>query len=129
MPLHITALYAAILAILGVVLSVYVSTNRGKYKVAVGDGGHPEMQVIIRRHANFAESVPLALITLALAEAGGLSATWLHVAGLILLASRLIHPFGLSFGEPTNPLRIVGAVGTSTATLIAAVAILMQNFA
>ncbi len=128
MAFPITALYAAILAIIGVGLSLYVSTNRGRYKVAIGDGGNQQMQLAIRRHANFAESVPLALIVMALAEAGGLSATWMHITGGILLASRLIHPFGLSFTNPTSPPRLIGATGTSIATLIAAVAILLQIF-
>ena len=123
----ITAIYAALLAILGVGLSVYVSVNRGTYAVALGDGGNAQLQLIIRRHANFTESVPLALIVLGLAEAGGLSPLWLHGVGGLLLASRLIHPFGLSFTNPTSLPRVAGAVGTSVATGIAAGAILLQT--
>ena len=124
MTLHITALYAALIGIWAVALSNYVSFNRGKYKALHGDGGNPEMAAIIRRHANLTEYVPLALILMALAEARGLDAVWMHLLGGILIVSRLIHPFGISVANPGSPLRIAGAVGTHIVTLGAAVYIL-----
>ncbi len=100
MTLQITATYAAILAIYFVILSNIVSIKRGKLKTPVGDGGHLGLSVIIRRHANFAEAVPIALIVMALAEAGGLTAMWMQSLGLLLLAARLIHPFWHDRGKP-----------------------------
>ena len=116
----ITALYAVPLAVLMVGLSVTVSLKRGQFGVALGDGGHPQLNEWIRRHANFAESVPFALLLMALAEAQGAGIALLHSAGLILLVARIIHPFGIDNDRPAAPLRIIGAVGTSAATLIAA---------
>ena len=116
MALHVTALYAALIGIWAVVLSLYVSLNRGKYKTLHGDGGNPEMAAIIRRHANLTETAPLALILMGLAEVSGLGVTWMHVLGVILIAARLIHPFGISVANPGSPLRIVGAVGTHIVT-------------
>lgn len=129
MTLAITAQYATILAMLWFVLNISVSILRGKSKIALSDGGDAKLLEAIRRDANFAEAVPLALILLALGEAGGLSSTWLHASGLILLASRLIHPFGISASKPDHPLRIVGAVGTKIAMLIPMVAIAANTFA
>lgn len=120
MTFPVTVLYAAPLAILMVGLSVTVSLKRGQFGVALGDGGHPELNEWIRRHANFAESVPFALLLMALAEAQGAGVALLHALGLILLVSRVIHPFGIDTLRPAAPLRIIGAVGTSAATLIAA---------
>lgn len=117
MALHVTALYAALIGIWAVALSLYVSLNRGKYKTFHGDGGNPEMAAIIRRHANLTETAPLALILMGLAEVSGLGAAWMHVLGVILIAARLIHPFGISVSNPGSPLRIAGAVGTSIVTL------------
>ncbi len=128
MTLHITAFYAALIGLWAVVLSNYVSINRGKYKILHGDGGNAEMAAIIRRHGNLTEYVPLALILLGLAEASGLSSTWLHVLGILLVVSRLIHPFGVSVSNPGSPLRIIGTVGTHIVTAGASVYILWIAF-
>ena len=124
MTFPITALYASALAILAIVLSIRVSLMRGTAKVALGDGGNPILTERIRQHSNLVENAPLALILLALAEAQGTSPLWLHLSGGILLASRLIHPLGIRHDQPANPVRIVGSVGTTTAMLIAVVALL-----
>jgi uncharacterized protein len=128
MTLHITALYAALIGLWAVALSNYVSTYRGKYKILHGDGGNPEMAAIIRRHGNLTEYVPLALILLGLAEANGMPSTWMHVLGVMLVVSRLVHPFGVSVSNPGNRLRIVGAVGTHIVTTVAAIYILWTIF-
>jgi uncharacterized protein len=124
MPLHITALYAALIAIWAVILSNHVSLSRGKFKIPFGDGGNPEMMLIMRRHANLMENAPMALLVMALAEASGLPAMWAHLFGVVLLVARLVHPFGLSISNPTSPLRIVGAVGTHAVTVAASLYIL-----
>lgn len=124
MTLQITALYAALIGVWAVVLSNYVSINRGKYKVMHGDGGQPEMAAIIRRHANLIECVPLALIVMGLAEVSGLGSGWMHGLGGLLIVSRLIHPFGISVTNPGSPLRIAGTVGTHIVTLGASLYIL-----
>jgi uncharacterized protein len=125
---HITALYAALIGLWAVVLSNYVSINRGKYKILHGDGGNPEMAAIIRRHGNLTEYVPLALILLGLAELTGLPPTWMHVLGILLVVSRLVHPFGVSVTNPGSPLRIMGAVGTHIVTVAASLYILWTAF-
>jgi uncharacterized membrane protein YecN with MAPEG domain len=124
MVFHVTALYASILAIAGIVLSIIVSTKRGKYGVSIGDGGHPELALWIRKQGNFCEYVPLAILMMALAEADGMPATWLHVIGILLLVSRLIHVLGLKVDKPNEPLRIAGTVGTHLSILGAAVFLL-----
>ena len=124
MTLQITALYAAVIGVWAVILANYVSINRGKLQVLLGDGGKPELAAIIRRHANLLENVPLALILMGLAEASGLSATWMHILGVVLIISRLVHPFGITTAPKLNPLRVVGAVGTHAVTLVASLFIL-----
>lgn len=128
MSFQITALYAALIGLWAVVLSNYVSINRGKYKILHGDGGNAEMAAIIRRHGNLTEYVPLALILLGLAEASGLSSTWMHGLGILLLVCRLVHPFGVSVTNPQSPLRIIGTVGTHIVTAGAAIYILWTAF-
>ena len=124
MSFQVTALYASILAVAAIVLAITVSTKRGKFGVSIIDGGHAELALWIRRHGNFAESVPFALVMMALAEARGMPHVWLHVMGVLLLVSRLAHVYGLSLERPADPFRVAGTVGTHTAMLGAAVYLL-----
>lgn len=124
MAFHVTALYASILAIAGIVLSIIVSTRRGKVGVSILDGGNAELAAWMRRHGNFIEYVPYAILMMALAEAAGMPPMWLHVVGIVLLISRAIHPFGVNATQPNNPLRILGAVGTHLCVLACVVFLL-----
>ena len=120
MSVPVTALYAALLALVAIVLQQLVGQVRLRTGVALYDGGNPELAVAIRRHANFTEHVPLALLLLAILELNGSSPLWLHGLGGALLVSRLIHPFGVHFEVMRRPARFAGAAGTVLVTLIAA---------
>lgn len=124
MAFQVTAIYGSILAIASVILSIIVSTKRGKYGVSIMDGGHPELAVWIRKQGNFCEYVPFVVLMMALAEARGMSATWLHVIGILLLVSRLLHVIGLKADKPAEPLRVAGTVGTHLSILGAALFLL-----
>ena len=63
-----TPLYAALLALLFVVLSGRVIKQRLKHQVGLGDGGQPALVRAIRVHGNFIENVPLALLLLLMYE-------------------------------------------------------------
>ena len=125
MSIQITALYAAILGAFFIVFSFYVSSVRAKTGVSTGDGGDIEMIVAMRRHGNMAESTPFALLLMALAEANGLSSLWIHIAGLSLIAGRLIHPYGISVEGGNFPARIVGQSATYVAMAIPAISIVL----
>lgn len=81
----ITALYASLLALLFVALSVRVIGLRRLSGVALGDGGKADLMRRMRVHANFAEYVPLALVLLGFAESLGTPSPFLHLLGLTLL--------------------------------------------
>lgn len=118
MALPITSLYAALLAAGMLILFVMVSKVRAELQVSIGDGGHARLLERIRRHGNFIEWVPLTLIMMALAEAQGTPAPWLHAAGALTIAGRVIHPFGLHANAPAHVLRIAGNSGNVLATFI-----------
>lgn len=92
----ITSLYAALSGLLILVLAWRVVEVRGSAKIGLGDGGNEALQRRIRVHANAVETIPIALILLALAEAGGTPAWGLHLAGAALVISRVLHAQGLS---------------------------------
>jgi len=126
MAFQVTALYASILAIAAIVLSIIVSVKRGKAGVAIMDGGNTDLALWIRKHGNFIENVPFALFLMALAEARGMPVTWLHAIGILLLVARLIHVIGLKADKPAEPLRVSGAVGTHI-SMLGAVAFLLWS--
>jgi uncharacterized membrane protein YecN with MAPEG domain len=115
----VTALYAALLALVAIVLSVLVGRERVRSGVSLYEGGDRALAVAIRRHANFTEHVPLALLLLAAIELNGAPPGLLHALGLVLLASRIVHPFGLSYENPRSAARALGALGTLVVTLAA----------
>jgi uncharacterized protein len=116
--LPITATYGLPLALILLVLFVQVVRKRGALGQSLGDGGDTDLQERIRRHGNFVEWTPMVLLLLALAEANQAPALALHAAGLLLLAGRVLHPFGLKADAPGHPLRIAGNAGAILATLI-----------
>lgn len=108
--LPITMGYAALLALLLLVLSMRVVDGRRRFGVNLGDGDNAAMTRRIRAHANFVEYVPLLLILLALLEAAALPNWLLHGFGATLLAARLLYGFALAFTEHWTPGRFVGTL-------------------
>ena len=97
MPIvYVTALYAAILALILLVLSMRVIAVRRRLRVAVGDGGDDGLARRIRAHGNFAEYVPLALILMLAGEFAGAPAWMLHALGVTLIVGRIIHAWSLA---------------------------------
>ena len=125
----ITALYAVALTVLMIVLNTAVTVARLKTPISLGDTGDDRLLEANRRYMNFVENVPMTLILMALAEAGGAGAAALHASGIALVAFRLIHPFGLSVESPRRPARIVGSVGTKLVQIGLSVILLTQYFA
>ena len=126
MTAHLTTLYAAILGLVMIALMAMVITMRAKTHISIMDGGNIQLAERMRRHGNFIENVPMALILMALAETSGASPTIIHASGIILVLSRLIHPFGIQNDNSAARARIFGATGTMIAMLISIGAILWQ---
>lgn len=104
----ITALYAAICGLLLVFMGIRVSYTRGKQKVDLGDGGKDAMLRAIRIHGNAAEYIPISLILLFFLEMQGSAHWFLHVCGIALVISRLLHMQGLMQASTLTPGRLAG---------------------
>jgi uncharacterized membrane protein YecN with MAPEG domain len=91
----ITALYAGILTLIAIFLGAAVGAMRGTTGISILHGENMALATRIRRHANFIENVPLALILLAALELNGASPGLLHGLGIALVACRIAHPLGL----------------------------------
>ncbi len=120
MTLPITSIYAIVLTIMMIALSTIVSSKRGRSGISILHGDNMDLALAIRRHGNFIENVPMALLLLALAEMNAAPPLLLHAAGAALVIGRIAHVAGLSADNPFAPLRIAGGVLT-TLCMIAAI--------
>jgi uncharacterized membrane protein YecN with MAPEG domain len=116
----ISALYAALLAPLYVLLAVRVIALRRSARVAVGDGGQALLARRMRVQANFAEYVPYALLLMVLAESLEAPPAALHGLGVVLVVARLSHAWGMSQPREDFRFRVAGMIGTFAVLLCGA---------
>ncbi|NUN66418.1 hypothetical protein HCU40_17060 [Pseudanabaena biceps] len=106
----ITSVYAALLSLLIVFLSLNVIRLRRSERVILGDGSNSKLQVAIRAQGNATEYIPISLILLLLLELSQGASLLLHIGGIALLSGRLIHAGGLLTGN--IKFRVVGMMLT-----------------
>src|ERR1043165_9729020 len=121
-PVPITAIFAALLALLLVVLSVRVTLLRRKKKVSLLDGGDSELTRAMRVQGNFIEYVPLALGLIGLIEWSHAPAWLVYLLSVLLLLARFSHAFGISMGK--FPARAFGSGGTWLVLVVSALIVL-----
>lgn len=117
----ITGVYSGLFGLLLLALSAQVIRERYRAKVAIGDGGDPKLQRVIRVHANFCEYVPLCLILIGLAEFGGAVSWAVHLLLAALFLGRVFHGFGVSQDDENLNIRRVGMILTFGVLVIASV--------
>jgi hypothetical protein len=110
----VTGLFAALFALAQIVLSLRIVKLRKRHKVSLGDGGVAELQAMMRVHGNFTETVPMALILIAIAEFSGAPFWMLYALGVLMLVSRAAHAYGLLTPPGYGRGRFVGMVLTFT---------------
>jgi uncharacterized membrane protein YecN with MAPEG domain len=124
--MFVTPLYAGLLTLWFLVLSVRV-INLRRDGMVFGDNGDMDVIRVVRAQANFAEYVPLALLLMGFLEVSHYSIYLLHLLGLTLLAARLVHGAGLSFGWHVRSMRVLGAALTLVVLLVEALLCLYQG--
>ena len=125
----VTALYAALLALLLFILSIRVIGLRGNLAfafIAQSRGDDERLQRAIRAHGNFTEYVPTMLILLYFLETSGLSTGLLHALAGAFLLGRMMHGVCMGFMRSSMPLRVGGTALTLVPLLAAAVALLSE---
>ena len=124
--MYITAVYAAISALLVVALSFRVIRLRLSTRTGIGDGGHQDLARRIRAHANAVEYLPLALLLLLLVEWNQTLPLIVHGFGIVLVLGRLLHAVGLSRSAGASPARFIGMLLTLLCLLGMAALLLWQ---
>jgi uncharacterized membrane protein YecN with MAPEG domain len=128
MPPVVTSIYAALGALLVIVLALRVVMQRRKGAIGLGDGGDRDLQQCIRVHANAIENLPLALLMLLLLELRGIPAPWLHGLGAALILARILHAWGFSRRKGVSFGRFAGTLGTWLVMLAMAAMLLVHAF-
>lgn len=100
----ITALYASICAIILIKLSLNVIKLRRKHQISLGHGNIKELQIAIGAHSNASQYIPISLILLFLLEINQANVWLIHLLGISIVISRLIHAQGMNNKMPARVL-------------------------
>src|SRR5262245_21168474 len=112
MPFQMVAFYAAINALLMLVLGMLVVRARVKTRTEIGDGADPALLGPLRAHGNNIEDVPMAVLLMMVLYGLGASAIVIHAVGATLTVGRLLHAFGISRNVGASIGRLVGMILT-----------------
>lgn len=125
--MQIVSMYAAVLALLFILLSIRVIRQRQTFKIGIGYAKNEELLRATRVHSNFSEYVPLSLILLVFIEMQGAPATIVHALCLLLLVGRVVHAYGVSQVQENLTFRVTGMVMTFSVMALSAVYILLAS--
>ncbi len=119
--LHITSLYAALLALIIIFLAYKVVVFRRTKHVGLGDDGDKDGLQAIRVHANAVEYIPMIIILMGLYEANGGSNLILNIIGVLAVVARILHAFGLTKSKGVSFGRFYGTALTWLITVFLAI--------
>ena len=111
-PLPVTAMAALILGAWIALLTWRVIALRRTGGVVHGDADDRALQKAIRGQANATEQIPIFLILLGLAEAGGIPVALLAPTAAVFVAGRLVHGAYFGWDGFHWRLRVAGMLGT-----------------
>lgn len=115
-PVQAAAMNIGLLILLMLGLKLYVGARRGQLKLPSGET-NPEFNRATRVQLNAVEDVPVLMVGIAGLAMLGMPAWYIHMCGLVLLVSRVLHAFGLAGSGGFSLGRAVGTMGTMLAYL------------
>ncbi len=128
----VSPLFVTLFVVQLIVLSFWVIKHRVKHEVAVGDGGHDYLKRTIAAHNNFSQFTPFLLIILFFFEMSGASDWATVLLGLVMLAGRISHSYGILVAEvkPTSNMRPrqIGMLATFASLTIGALGIVINHY-
>lgn len=124
----ITPIYASLIAVIYIWLSIRVIAYRRSQGVSLGDADDPNLRRRIRGHANCAEYAPIGLLLVLMLELQAAPGWLVHVLALTLLVGRALHGWAFAhdrqwiFGRKNGMiLTFLAILATAIANLIYAV--------
>ena len=122
----IVPIYAALLALVYVVLSFRTLLLRRRKGIAIGTSDDPELIRAMRVHSNFAEYTPMALLLIYFLEVRGSEAVTIHLLCAALTIGRMIHAYGVSQAQENFAFRVTGMFLTLACLISASVRLLFS---
>jgi uncharacterized protein len=110
--LQAASLYIGLITLLMMALKLYVGGQRGKLKVPSGDVSNPDFARAGRVQMNAVEDVPVLILALLTVALLGIPAFYIHIIGITLFVSRILHATGLAAKDGFSFGRIAGTIGT-----------------
>ena len=126
-PVQAAAMNIGLLVLLMLGLKMYVGAQRGKLKVPSGETT-PEFSRFTRVQLNAVEDVPVLMAGILALGMLGMQAWYIHMCGLVLFVSRILHASGLSGSSGFSIGRLAGTIGTMATCLAVAGALLVHAF-
>ena len=126
-PAQAAAMNVGLLVIVMLGLKMYVGAQRGKLKVPSGETT-PEFSRVTRVQLNAVEDVPDLMAGIVALGLLGMPAWYIHMCGLVLVVSRLLHAVGLAGSSGLSFGRLAGTMGTMLTYLAIAGALLVHAF-
>ncbi len=126
-PAQAAAMNIGLLILMMLGLKMYVGARRGQMKLPSGET-NPEFNRATRVQLNAVEDVPLLMVGIAGLAMIGMPAWYIHMCGLVLFVSRILHAYGLAGSGGFSIGRAVGTMGTLLVFLAIAGALLVHAF-
>lgn len=123
----VTSLYAALLGLMFIGLSLRTISLRRRFNVAVGDGRNLLLQRAMRVNANFSEYVPLTLMLIYFVELHDGPRLHVHVLGIALICGRVLHAWGLSQAQENMNYRTSGIMLTFCVLITSCLLVLLYQ--
>ena len=121
MAAPLTALYASLIGLLLIYLSLRVVKARRAQSIGLGTGGDKNVEHAMRVQANATEYAPIALILMLLLETSGAAIWLMHGLGVALVFARLYHLQGFGGSTGVSRGRLVGTALTWLVIVVASV--------
>ena len=126
-PVHAAAMNIGLLIVLMLGLKLYVAGRRGKLKLPSGET-NPEFDRAMRVQMNAVEDVPALMVGIGALAMLSMPTWYIHMVGLVLLLSRVLHAVGLAGSSGFSIGRAAGTTGTLLVYLAVAGALLVHAF-
>ncbi len=126
-PLHAAALYVGLLVVVMLGLKIFVGSRRTALKVPSGETT-PEFSRITRVQLNAVEDVPILAVGIIGLGLLGMPTWYIHMAGAVLVVSRILHAAGLASSGGFSLGRLIGTLGTMLSYLAIGGALLVHAF-
>ena len=123
MTLPVTALAAAICALMLIFMKFKVIGQRVRTETMFGAGEDAKMKMVRGTHSNLAENAPIALILMALLEMTSAHHWTLTGLAALFLVARALHIYGMyqHLGAGNLRFRQAGVIGTTISIVAMAV--------